>query len=108
MARRWRHTLRRRLIASPQTLFPQVITSVPLSPFASQKCVMPACGAVYGVDQTLVACPKCGNLLDVKYEWDKLPVPARLADFERFWSQRHEPRRFSGVWRFHELLPFAS
>jgi len=69
---------------------------------------MPACGAVYGVDQTLVACPKCGNLLDVKYEWDKLPVPARLADFERFWSQRHEPRRFSGVWRFHELLPFAS
>jgi threonine synthase len=69
---------------------------------------MPACGAVYGVDQTLVACPKCGNLLDVKYEWDKLPVPARLADFERFWTQRHEPRRFSGVWRFHELLPFAS
>lgn len=81
---------------------------MPLSPFASQKCVLPACGAVYGVDQTLVACPKCGNLLDVKYEWDKLPVPARLADFERFWTQRHEPRRFSGVWRFHELLPFAS
>jgi threonine synthase len=81
---------------------------VPLSPFASQKCVLPACGAVYGVDQTLVACPQCGNLLDVKYEWDKLPVPARLADFERFWSQRHEARRFSGVWRFHELLPFAS
>jgi threonine synthase len=69
---------------------------------------MPACGAVYGVDQTLVACPQCGNLLDVKYEWDKLSVPARLADFERFWTQRHEPRRFSGVWRFHELLPFAS
>jgi threonine synthase len=81
---------------------------VPLSPFAFQKCVLPACGAEFGVDQTLVACPKCGNLLDVQYRWDKLPVPNKLADFERFWSQRHEPRRFSGVWRFHELLPFAS
>jgi threonine synthase len=60
------------------------------------------------VDQTLVACPNCGNLLDVQYEWDKLPVPARLADFERYWTQRNDPQRFSGVWRFHELLPFAS
>ena len=24
------------------------------------------------------------------------------------WSRRHEPLRFSGVWRFHELLPFAN
>jgi threonine synthase len=23
------------------------------------------------------------------------------------WSQRYEPLRFSGVWRFHELLPFV-
>ncbi len=23
------------------------------------------------------------------------------------WTRRHEPSRFSGVWRFHELLPFA-
>ena len=81
---------------------------MPLSPFASQKCVLPSCGAVYGVDQTLVACPRCGNLLDIKYEWDRLPVPKRLADFEQFWTKRNEPRRFSGVWRFHELLPFAS
>lgn len=81
---------------------------MPLSPLAFQKCVLPACGAVYSVDQTLVACPKCGALLDVQYEWNKLPVPKRLADFEQYWAQRHEPRRFSGVWRFHELLPFAS
>lgn len=69
---------------------------------------MPSCGAVFGVDQTLVACPHCGNLLDIKYEWDRLPVPKRLADFEQFWTMRNEPRRFSGVWRFHELLPFAT
>jgi len=81
---------------------------VPLSPNAFQKCVLPACGATYGVDQALVECTKCGALLDIQYEWDKLPVPKKLAEFERFWAQRHEPRRFSGVWRFHELLPFAS
>ncbi len=23
------------------------------------------------------------------------------------WSRRYEPIRFSGVWRFHELLPYA-
>jgi threonine synthase len=80
---------------------------VSLSQFAYQKCVLPNCGSVYGVEQCLTACPKCGALLDVQYEWDRLPVPRRLAEFEQFWSQRHDPLRFSGVWRFQELLPFA-
>jgi threonine synthase len=30
-----------------------------------------------------------------------------MSDFEAMWSRRYEPLRFSGVWRFHELLPFA-
>jgi threonine synthase len=34
-------------------------------------------------------------------------VPTQLSEFERFWSQRYDRQRFSGVWRFHELLPFA-
>jgi threonine synthase len=46
-------------------------------------------------------------LLDVQYDWTRLPVPTRLSDFERRWTERHERLRFSGVWRFHELLPFA-
>jgi threonine synthase len=81
---------------------------VPLSPLAYQKCILPACGATYSAEQALTACAKCGSLLDIQYEWDRLPVPERLSDFERFWRDRHEPRRFSGVWRFHELLPFTS
>ena len=53
-------------------------------------------------------CPRCGDLLDVQYDWSRLPVPTHIADFERRWSERHERLRFSGVWRFHELLPFAA
>jgi threonine synthase len=35
-------------------------------------------------------------------------LPETLAGFQQFWSQRDQPHRLSGVWRFHELLPFAS
>ncbi len=74
---------------------------------AFQKCIDPRCGATFSVDETLTACPTCGNLLDVQYEWDKLPMPGNLAFFERYWSQRNVPQRFSGVWRFQDLLPFT-
>ena len=74
---------------------------------AFQKCISPACGAVYGIDQPLVACPGCGDLLDVQYDWDRLPVPEHLSSFEQKWSRRHDRLCHSGVWRFHELLPFA-
>ena len=54
-----------------------------------------------------MACGRCGDLLDVAYAWDRLNVPRALADFEKKWSRRHDPHSFSGVWRFHELLPFV-
>ncbi len=74
---------------------------------AFQKCVFPACGATYGVDEVRVRCDSCGGLLDISYDWDRLQVPPNLAWFEQKWTRRHEPLPFSGVWRFHELLPFA-
>jgi threonine synthase len=43
----------------------------------------------------------------VVYDWDRLAPPSSLAWFERKWARRHCPYCFSGVWRFHELLPFA-
>ncbi|MCA9162995.1 MAG: threonine synthase [Planctomycetales bacterium] len=46
-------------------------------------------------------------MLDVRYDWDRAQPPRSLRHFEEMWSRRHEPLRFSGVWRFHELLPFA-
>ena len=74
---------------------------------AYQQCINPACATTVGIDRALFACPKCGDLLDVVYDWDRLPVPKRLSDFEAKWGRRLDPLSFSGVWRFRELLPFA-
>jgi threonine synthase len=74
---------------------------------AFQQCLNPACRTTLGIDQAVFACPKCGDLLDVVYDWDRLPVPRHLSDFEARWSDRLNPLSFSGVWRFRELLPFA-
>lgn len=74
---------------------------------AFQKCLNSACGATFGVDEVLTACPQCGDLLDLNYDWDRLPVPRSLRDFEAKWSNRRDPLDYSGVWRFRELFPFA-
>ena len=74
---------------------------------AFQCCINTQCGARFSVAEALSACPACGDLLDVDYEWDKLPVPKSLRDFEARWARRSEPLEFSGVWRFRQLLPFA-
>jgi threonine synthase len=72
-----------------------------------QRCINPACGKTWGVGQTVTACPACGELLDVVYDWDRQPVPKSLAEFERKYASRRDPLHFSGVWRFRELLNFA-
>jgi threonine synthase len=46
--------------------------------------------------------------LDVQYEWEKARPPKSLRYFEEMWARRGEPLRFSGIYRFHELLPFAT
>ena len=79
----------------------------PLTDLGVQKCIAPDCGQTFAVDEVHVACPKCGGLLDIVYEWDRVPLPNRLSDFQQFWPQRSDPIRLSGLWRFHELLPFA-
>ena len=58
---------------------------------AYQHCINPGCGATLAVDQVAFACPECGDLLDVVYDWDRLPVPTRLTDFEAKWSRRLDP-----------------
>ena len=77
---------------------------------AFQQCLNPTCAATFGVDEVHVACPKCGSLLDIKYDWDRLPVPRSLAFFEHRWATKGTDvdgrLDFSGVWRFRELFPF--
>lgn len=77
------------------------------SAYAFQECITPTCRQTFGVDETLTACNRCGGLLDVNYDWNRVNVPKSLKDFELRWSQRHHPLDVSGVWRFRELLPFA-
>ncbi len=72
-----------------------------------QQCISPSCGATYDIGEVRVACSKCGELLDVEYDWDSLRTPNSLKMFEEKWSRRDDPHCVSGVWRFHELLPFV-
>lgn len=74
---------------------------------AFQRCINANCAATYEAMSVRTSCDRCGDLLDIVYDWDRAAVPSRLSDFEAMWTQRHDPIRFSGVWRFHELLPFA-
>ena len=74
---------------------------------AHQECINPACAARFGVEEPLFECPKCGDLLDVRYDWSRAELPSRLEAFEAKWARQDDPLAFSGVWRFHELLPFA-
>ncbi|GIW80652.1 MAG: threonine synthase [Gemmatales bacterium] len=72
-----------------------------------QRCIYPRCAAERAVDDTTFVCPKCGGLMDVAYDWDRLSPPPSLREFEKKWAQRNQPLNFSGVWRFYELLPFV-
>ncbi|MCC7086734.1 MAG: threonine synthase [Pirellulales bacterium] len=73
---------------------------------AFQRCISPDCGATYGLSESRVAC-RCGELLDVAYDWNRVRPPSSLEWFQSKWSRRMEPLCLSGVWRFRELLPFA-
>jgi len=81
-------------------------TSTPAD-VAFQKCINPDCGAESDCASSIFKCPRCGELLDTQYNWDKLPVPGKLSDFAKRWSNRSNPLDFSGVWRFRELLDFC-
>ncbi|MCL5019031.1 MAG: threonine synthase [Patescibacteria group bacterium] len=75
---------------------------------AFQQCIIPDCGATYDFGETITQCKKCGNLLDVQYDWNKINYPEGL----RFYDTRRGNIGFifdrSGVWRFRELLPFVN
>jgi threonine synthase len=77
---------------------------------AYQQCINPACGDQYPIDQVKISCEKCGSLLDIRYDWNRLPIPKSLNFFENRWATKGTQLSgrldFSGVWRFRELMPF--
>jgi threonine synthase len=72
---------------------------------AELQCIEENCGASYHLTDERTECERCGNLLDVRYQWDGLGSLA----LRELWKTRKmslAPEDLSGVWRFRELLPF--
>jgi len=78
-----------------------------LSDLVHQRCINPVCGGTHAAEDTTFQCPKCGGLMDVAYDWNRLTPPKSLRDIEAKWADRGDPLNFSGIWRFRDLLPFA-
>jgi len=77
-----------------------------MNDMAWQQCIHPDCAATYGIEEVHHRCPKCGELLDVAYDWDRAEPPATLESFDALRGSR-DPLDGSGVWRFRKLIPFA-
>jgi len=68
------------------------------------RCSAAACGAILDLNDRSLACPRCGDLLEVAIE----PHYFGPCDLKTIWKDRrtsHDPRDRSGVWRFREFLP---
>jgi threonine synthase len=73
---------------------------------ASQRCILPGCGAVYGIRERIYVCPQCGGPLEIEL---RMPPASDRAELRKLWAGRagsREARDMSGVWRYRELLPF--
>jgi threonine synthase len=69
------------------------------------RCNSPECTTTLDLHARALACPRCGELLDVVVESPSID-PCRL---KQIWRERRtsfSPLDQSGVWRFRELLPF--
>ena len=68
------------------------------------RCTGAVCGATLELHTPVVACPNCGELLEVVIDRPK----ADAAALKQLWSERRRsfaPVDTSGVWRFREALP---
>jgi threonine synthase len=68
------------------------------------RCFDPGCKATLDLHAAALACPKCGELLEVAVERPAMSAAA----LQELWSERRrsrEPRDISGVWRYREVLP---
>src|SRR5271155_5849065 len=70
-----------------------------------QRCVMPECGATYGLRERVYVCPKCGGPLEIECKTADLSGAALRKQWEAR-AASSEARDRSGVWRYRDLLPF--
>jgi len=72
----------------------------------TQRCIEPDCGSIFGLNDLLYVCSRCGELLDVVWTEPPSVDPDSLRNVWRDRMTSFEPADRSGVWRFRELLPF--
>ncbi|HXU20607.1 MAG TPA: threonine synthase [Verrucomicrobiae bacterium] len=80
---------------------PEIITEK-----AVQRCIDPACGATYDLNERIYLCSRCGGTLEISQNLSEIGDATAL---RKRWSARaasRDPRDASGVWRYRELLPF--
>jgi threonine synthase len=68
------------------------------------RCSVATCATTFDVHERLLACPRCGDLLEVVVD----QLPADAGQLKKTWLQRrssYAPSDASGVWRFREFLP---
>jgi threonine synthase len=73
---------------------------------AVQRCIVPACAAVFGIREQIYVCPRCGGPLEIEIPLELLKAVPDLRERWRARAASHDPRDRSGVWRYRELLPF--
>lgn len=89
-------------------IFIELRRAVVSTEVAYQKCINPICQATYDIMQILPKCPACGELLDVEYDWNRVELPKKLEELGKLDVPVNGLGGVSGVWRFSQLLPFAS
>jgi threonine synthase len=68
------------------------------------RCFDPKCAATFELHAPELACPRCGELLEVDVDLTSVDASA----LKELWSERRksrDPRDISGVWRYREFLP---
>jgi threonine synthase len=79
-----------------------------------QRCILPGCGATFGLGERIYVCARCGGPLEIDVHPNAPSEDAaRVAQngllLRRQWEARSgswKARDRSGVWRYRELLPF--
>lgn len=68
------------------------------------RCFDTNCGTSFDLHAPVLACPKCGELMEIAMDNGNVDATA----LKTLWSERkrsRDPRDISGVWRYREFLP---
>ena len=71
-----------------------------------QRCIKGECRSVFGIDDAVYVCARCGDLLEIERSDDSAFKAEALRAIWRERRMSHDIRDRSGVWRFREFLPF--